>query len=73
MDTNTDEIQFGDYTAVAALPLIAGALLWLVLSLAAAAVAPSGRRVVFFFCTLLVLGPLGLMAALIANPRPKSD
>lgn len=63
MDTNTDTIQVGDLFAVAALPFIVGLLFWVFLALMAAAVAPEGRRMVFFFCTFFFLGPLGLHAA----------
>jgi DNA-directed RNA polymerase subunit RPC12/RpoP len=44
---------------------------WLVLAVVASLVAPADRSGTFFWTTLLFLGPLGLMAALIAQPRPR--
>lgn len=57
MDTNTDTIDFGNMGTVALLPVAVVGLLWLMMALVAAAVAPQGRRLVFFFCTALFLGP----------------
>jgi hypothetical protein len=45
-------------------------LLWLIMGLIAAWVAPEDRRLVFFLLTFfLLLGPLGVAAAAIAQPR----
>lgn len=42
---------------------------WILIAAIAAVVAPEGRKSVFFFCTLLLLGPLGVHAALVADYR----
>jgi hypothetical protein len=42
---------------------------WTIIALIAAVTAPTGRRWEFFFASLLLLGPLGVHAALIAGPR----
>jgi hypothetical protein len=56
-------------TTVDILPLLPWFIgLSIVCSVIAAIVAPSDRTVVFFFATL-VIGPLGLAAALVAQPR----
>ena len=46
---------------------------WVLLALVASYVAPDRRGWTFFWTTLLFLGPLGLMAALIAQPRPRAQ
>lgn len=66
MESDT-EIQFGDFAIIAALPLVVGVVLWMVLAVVAGLVAPEGRRFTFFICTLLFLGPLGLHAALVSS------
>lgn len=48
----------------------AGVLLWVVIAIVAAVVAPDDRPWSFFWCTLL-LGPLGIVLALIAPARPE--
>jgi predicted RNA-binding Zn-ribbon protein involved in translation (DUF1610 family) len=45
-------------------------VVWVVIAVVASFVAPD-RSATFFWTTLLFLGPLGLMAALIAQPRPR--
>ena len=55
--------------ALLATPLAILALLWLVIAIVAAIVAPRGRTSTFFFLTLLLLGPVGVVAASIAQPR----
>lgn len=46
-------------------------VVWLLLfPLVAAWVAPDGRKLTFFWITLFFLGPLGIAAAAIAQPRP---
>jgi hypothetical protein len=49
----------------------AGVLLWVVIAIVAAVVAPDDRPWSFFWCTLLLLGPLGIVLALIAPARPE--
>jgi len=46
---------------------------WVICAFAALLVAPSDRHWSFFWCTLLFLGPLGIVAALIAQPRANDD
>ena len=70
MTGSDNEIQVFGVGALSLIPFIVGLILWVLLALVAAAVAPDGRRAVFFFLTLLLLGPLGVHAALIASPRP---
>ncbi|WP_396913649.1 hypothetical protein [Mycolicibacterium sp.] len=45
-------------------------VVWLLVALLACAVAPDDRAWSFFWCTLLLLGPLGVAVALLAQPRP---
>jgi hypothetical protein len=68
MDNNTD-VQIGNFLAVAAFPFIVGLVMWLLLAVVAGIVAPEGRRLISFVCTLFFLGPLGLHAALVSNYR----
>jgi hypothetical protein len=51
--------------------LILGALV--ICGLIAEAVAPLDRTWVFFWLTVLGLGPLGILAAAVAQPRPPAD
>ena len=51
------------------LPFVVVFVLWIVLALVAAWVAPADRRVTFFLLTAFFLGPIGLAAASIAQPR----
>jgi hypothetical protein len=46
---------------------------WVVVALVASFGAPDRRAGTFFLTTLLFLGPLGLMPALIAQPRPRAE
>jgi DNA-directed RNA polymerase subunit RPC12/RpoP len=54
---------------LAAAPFILGVLLWIALAVVAAIVAPPYRRPTFCLLTLFILGPLGVAAAAIAQPR----
>jgi DNA-directed RNA polymerase subunit RPC12/RpoP len=56
-------------TFLLGLPVILVILLWLVLPVVAAVIAPADRRGTFFLITLLFLGPLGVVAAAVAQPR----
>jgi hypothetical protein len=42
---------------------------WLVVAFIAYLVAPDDRPWSFFWCALLLLGPIGVVAALLAQPR----
>ena len=55
--------------AILGIPLIVIILIWLGTAVVAGAVAPADRRNTFFLVTLLLLGPVGIALALIANPR----
>ena len=44
-------------------------IIWLLMAFLAAAVAPDDRPWSFFWCTFLLLGPLGVAVALLAQPR----
>lgn len=44
---------------------------WLIVAGVAALVAPDDRKGTFFLITLFFLGPLGIAAAAIAQPRPR--
>ncbi len=46
---------------------------WLTTALAAYVLAPKDRPWHFFWCTLLLLGPFGIVLALVAPARPTSD
>jgi DNA-directed RNA polymerase subunit RPC12/RpoP len=56
-------------TAVLFLQAVIAFFVWLVCGFVAQAVAPD-RNTMFFWVTFLILGPLGVAAALIAQPRP---
>ena len=51
--------------------LIVGGAVWVIIAVIAAAVAPDDRPWAFFWCTLLFLGPLGVVLALMAPARPE--
>ncbi len=58
--------------AIANMPLflaLFAVAVWIVIALVAAAVAPDDRRITFFLITLFFLGPIGIAAASIAQPR----
>ncbi|KAA0093691.1 hypothetical protein CIW49_27000 [Mycolicibacterium sp. P1-18] len=44
-------------------------VVWLLIALLAAVVAPDDRASHFFWCTFLLLGPVGVAIALLAQPR----
>ena len=46
-----------------------GVLIWFLIAYAAAALAPSDRSWTFFWLTLLLFGPLGIILAVVASPR----
>lgn len=73
MDSNVDPsldrliaLISGSFILVAAVSFI----VWLLIALLACAVAPDDRPWSFFWCTFLLLGPLGVAVALLAQPRP---
>ena len=53
--------------------LIFAVSMWLATAVAAAVVAPRDRPWSFFWCTLLLLGPLGVVLGLVAPARPKPE
>ncbi|ABM14822.1 MULTISPECIES: hypothetical protein [Mycolicibacterium] len=55
-------------TTVGAMVVIA-LIAWLLVALLAYVVAPADRPWSFFWCTLLLLGPIGVAIALLAQPR----
>jgi hypothetical protein len=70
MDNSTDTHGIGEALAAMALaPFILAAIIWIVMAVVAAAVAPADRRLTFALVTFFLLGPLGLACALVANPR----
>ena len=52
------------------LPFVVLLVAWLIVAGVAALVAPDDRKGTFFLITLFFLGPLGIAAAAIAQPRP---
>ena len=60
MSNDTHELEL-----LAGVPVILIVVGWI----AVAIVAPAGRNGTFFIITLLFLGPLGLAAAAVAQPR----
>lgn len=74
MDSNPDPDvhQLLDLIAVNVILFTVGVfILWLLIALLAAAVAPDDRSWPFFWCTFLLLGPIGVALALIAPSRPR--
>ena len=53
------------------LPFVVLLLGWLIIAGVAAVVAPDDRKGTFFLITFFFLGPLGIAAAAIAQPRPQ--
>lgn len=49
--------------------IVVGIVVWCVLAAVAAFIAPDDRKVTFLLITLLILGPLGVAAAAVAQPR----
>jgi hypothetical protein len=75
MDNNTitgDELLHRLSAAFGALAW-AAVLICLVSAIVAYLVAPDDRPWSFFWCTLLFLGPLGIVLAVIAPARPAHD
>jgi hypothetical protein len=73
MDKNVDEYadQMADWLAqLSGLVLAIVIIVWLFIALCAYIVAPRDRAWGFFWCTLLILGPIGVAVALLAQPRP---
>ncbi len=68
----SDQIQLPDLTPYMSALFITVMVLWVVwFPFIAAIVAPEGRRIEFLLLTLFVLvGPLGVACASVANPRP---
>jgi hypothetical protein len=62
-----DLAQLGAGLTVTALGLVV--MIWVLIAIGATIVAPRGRRLTFFLITILCLGPLGLAAASVAQPR----
>jgi len=56
-----------------ALLCVVALLVWFICAVVAFIVAPEDRPWSFFWCTLLFLGPLGIVLALIAPSRPKDN
>ena len=54
-------------------PFVLILIAWLIVAGVAAWVAPEGRRLTFFLITLFFLGPIGIAAAAIAQPRPAAS
>jgi len=52
------------------MPVVVVLVAWIAMALIAAWIAPFDRRMVFFLLTAFILGPFGVMAAAIAQPRP---
>jgi hypothetical protein len=71
-DTNVDQLLAHLSASFAVLAGIA-VLIWILTAVVACIVAPDDRPWSFFWCTLLLLGPLGVALALIAPSRPTDD
>jgi len=52
-----------------ATPFIVGIVYWLLCAVTAGVVAPRGRETTFVLITLFFLGPIGIAAAAVAQPR----
>jgi hypothetical protein len=59
--------NIGQY--IVGIPVAVVLFLWLLVAVVASLVAPDDRRWTFFWITLFFLGPLGIAAAAIAQPR----
>ncbi len=73
MGTNTDTDIDGFLASVPGGFIVVAVLIfivWLCIAILAAVVAPEDRPWSFFWCTLLLLGPLGIVLALVAPARP---
>jgi DNA-directed RNA polymerase subunit RPC12/RpoP len=70
MDHSTDTSGLGDvFGFFAVMPFIIAIVVWIVCAVVAAVVAPDDRQVTFALITLFILGPIGVAAAAIAQPR----
>jgi DNA-directed RNA polymerase subunit RPC12/RpoP len=70
VDNSADNSGIGAFFAVAPIVFIfLGLVFWIAQAALAAFVAPADRRLTFGLVTFFLLGPLGLVAALVANPR----
>ena len=70
MDHSNDTGGFGAALGfLAAMPFIIGIVFWIVCAVVALIVAPDDRQVTFALLTLFILGPIGVAAAAIAQPR----
>lgn len=74
MDSNVDpsvqrliDLTYGSFGVLAGVIFF----VWLLIALLAAAVAPNDRPWSFFWCTFLLLGPIGVALALVAPARPQ--
>lgn len=68
MDNNPND--FGTFINMIGLAgILIAIFFWLFVAFAALQVAPADRPWTFFWMTFLILGPLGLAAALVAQPR----
>lgn len=54
-------------------PVLLAFIAWVVVALIAAWIAPFDKRMRFFLITLFILGPFGVMAAAIAQPRSSNE
>jgi hypothetical protein len=73
-DLDTDVQPVLDFVAGSFLFFAAAVfVVWLLIAMLAALVAPDDRVWHFFWCTLLLLGPLGVAVALLAQPRHYRD
>lgn len=70
---NVHDSNFDPFLAFGVGELIIFLTVWVILAVVAWAVAPDDRRWQFVGLTLLVLGPLGVAAAAIAQPRVPVD
>ena len=71
MNNDTDDANLGAF--LLGLPLAVIVIGWLIVGIVAAVVAPKDRQGTFLLITLFFLGPLGIAAAAIAQPRVPLD
>jgi DNA-directed RNA polymerase subunit RPC12/RpoP len=70
MDHSNDTSGFGAALGfLAVMPVVIVIIVWVVCAVVAAIVAPDGRQLTFTLITLFILGPIGVAAAAIAQPR----
>jgi hypothetical protein len=73
MDKNADPAPMQWFLALSlgtfVLVITASLIVWLLIAFLACAVAPDDRPWSFFWCTFLLLGPVGVVVALLAQPR----